>query len=307
MFKHRQWIVMAATVAAASGCSSDGPVDPGGNGSGSGGSGSGNVAVASVIVTPATVQLAPGERSILSATVLDGAGNALSRTVTWRSSNPAVAVVSTTGEVTAVAAGDVTISATAADRTGAAAVAVRTIPPTATITVNNQLIYPVRVAIGGVAAGLVPAQGARSFTLAANVTTEVDWDLERPLLGSQPLGEPMGGIFTVTAAAGSTRSLTVDNLVGSTWYFAPLITNRTNQALLMAVNYRLQSENRCQCTAPAGLTRVHLGYYRLFSNGNVTAFRDGSGYGGSFVYFDNFAPSVTQGSGTREFIFTVTP
>lgn len=72
------------------------------------------VPVASVSVTPATVTLATlGATQQLTATPKDASGSALSgRTVTWTTSSAAIATVSTTGLVTAIANGVATITAT---------------------------------------------------------------------------------------------------------------------------------------------------------------------------------------------------
>ncbi|HDS1692194.1 TPA: Ig domain-containing protein [Pseudomonas putida] len=67
------------------------------------------VAVTSVTVTPDTDTLAIAETSQLSAAVAPGAA---SQSVTWSSSDPAVATVSATGLVTGVSAGTATITAT---------------------------------------------------------------------------------------------------------------------------------------------------------------------------------------------------
>jgi uncharacterized protein YjdB len=90
--------------------------------------------VASVSVSPARVDLAPGARSELTVVTADAAGKALSgRTVMWASSNPAVASVDATGVITAVAPGTATISATSEGVSGAASVSV--VVPTITSVV----------------------------------------------------------------------------------------------------------------------------------------------------------------------------
>lgn len=70
------------------------------------------VSVASVSVTAPQTALAVGETSQYSAVTRDAQGNLLAgRPVTWASSLPAVATVSTTGLVTALTAGTTTITA----------------------------------------------------------------------------------------------------------------------------------------------------------------------------------------------------
>jgi hypothetical protein len=78
-----------------------------------GGSGSGNVAVTGVTVSPTSASLAVNGTQQLMATV--SPSNATNKTVTWTSSNNAVATVSSTGLVTGIAAGTATITVTTQD------------------------------------------------------------------------------------------------------------------------------------------------------------------------------------------------
>jgi acid phosphatase type 7 len=83
------------------------------------------VPVASVTVTPSSATVETGRTVQLTATVGDASGNTLSgRQVTWVSSNPALASVSTSGLVSGTAAGRVTISATSEGKVGTSEVTV---------------------------------------------------------------------------------------------------------------------------------------------------------------------------------------
>jgi len=86
-------------------------------------------AVASVEVTPATATIDVGASLALAATLRDARGNALTgRLVLWTSGDEAVAVVdSDNGEVSGVAPGTVTITATSEGQSGTAAITV--VPP----------------------------------------------------------------------------------------------------------------------------------------------------------------------------------
>ncbi|MFN8575031.1 MAG: Ig-like domain-containing protein [Gemmatimonadaceae bacterium] len=96
----------------------------------------GPAAVASVDVSPGSSSLAPSGTVQLSATPKDASGNALSgRTVTWTSSAPTVASVSTSGLVTALTVGNAEISAASEGRTGTATVSV--VSPIATISLDH--------------------------------------------------------------------------------------------------------------------------------------------------------------------------
>ena len=77
--------------------------------------------VASVTVSPASASLTVGATQQLAAVLKDAVGNTLTgRTITWASSNTAVATVSGSGLVTAVAAGSATITATSETKSGTA-------------------------------------------------------------------------------------------------------------------------------------------------------------------------------------------
>ena len=83
------------------------------------------IPVAAVSVSPATASLTPGQTVQLAATPTDASGNPLTgRVVTWTSSNGAVAAVSGSGLVSALAAGSATITASSEGQSGGAAVTV---------------------------------------------------------------------------------------------------------------------------------------------------------------------------------------
>jgi hypothetical protein len=94
-----------------------------------------NTPVASVVVQPASVDVQIGKTYQLVASVLDAAQNPLTgRPVTWTSGTPAVATVSNTGLVTAVAPGSARITAASGVVSGDATVTVPQIP-VATVSV----------------------------------------------------------------------------------------------------------------------------------------------------------------------------
>ncbi|HKN57268.1 MAG TPA: Ig-like domain-containing protein, partial [Gemmatimonadaceae bacterium] len=88
------------------------------------------IAVASVSVTLANSSLTPGLTTQATATTRDANNNVLTgRTIAWNSSNNALATVSASGLVTAVAVGSVQITATSEGKTGSANLAVVSPPP----------------------------------------------------------------------------------------------------------------------------------------------------------------------------------
>ncbi|WP_415843268.1 Ig-like domain-containing protein [Zobellia roscoffensis] len=81
--------------------------------------------VTGINVTPATSTVTIGNNIDLVANVVPA--NASNTGVTWSSSNPAIAMVSTTGAVTGVSPGAVAITATADDDSGTAGTAIVTV------------------------------------------------------------------------------------------------------------------------------------------------------------------------------------
>ena len=85
--------------------------------------------VASITLSPASVNLQVGQTTQLTATLHDANGTVLSgRTVTWSSDNSAVATVSGTGLVAAASAGSATITALSEGKSGTAGVTVSSVP-----------------------------------------------------------------------------------------------------------------------------------------------------------------------------------
>ena len=253
-----------------------------------------------------SVNVTVGQSTQISATVTDANGNTLNRSVTWKSSAPNVASVSTSGMVAGVSPGSATITASCDGHQASATVTVA--PAKVTIVVNNQLIGPIQVFANGTYIGNVNAQSSAQAQVPPNGGITVSWQLVKPTTTTGvPVGEDMGGTFQTVSNPPSTLNYTVNNLIGTQYYFAPLISNFGAERLLMAVNYGLVAESRCNCTVSPGQTDVYFGYYRLYSNSNVLAFADGSNYTGGYVYWQNFASVVTSGSGVLRINTNLSP
>ena len=105
--------------------------------------------VASVTVSLASSSANPGQTTQATATTRDANNNVLTgRVVTWGSSNPAVATVSSSGLVTAVAAGTAQITATSEGQSGSATYTVNSPPPppapvaSVTVSVTSSSLTP---------------------------------------------------------------------------------------------------------------------------------------------------------------------
>ncbi|HEY0972095.1 MAG TPA: Ig-like domain-containing protein [Gemmatimonadales bacterium] len=148
------------------------------------------VVVASVTVTPATITLDPGKNAALSAIVRDGSDAIIaSYPVTWTSGSSAVATVSATGVVTAVAPGTATITASAGGKSASVTVTVTAPPPP----------IPVNVALDAILLGTVAEyEGAQFYLPDVLVAGEDDATGVAPMqafvtysLASMPAGAPV--------------------------------------------------------------------------------------------------------------------
>ncbi|HEX6252128.1 MAG TPA: Ig-like domain-containing protein [Gemmatimonadaceae bacterium] len=168
--------------------------------------------VAAVTVEPSTTTIASGSTRTLTATVTDQNGGVLTnRVVTWSSSNPAVATVSSTGVVTAVAtgavAGTATITASAEGKSGSATVTVIA-GPVATVRITPSST--------SVPAGAKVSLSAEATDAAGNPISGLtfSWASSNPSVasvdGSGEVNAKREGTVTITAtAAGITGSATV--------------------------------------------------------------------------------------------------
>lgn len=168
-------------------------------------------AVASLLVTPRTpAPLVPGDTLRLTSAVRDSAGTVLSdRAVTYRSSTPAVATVSSDGKVSAVALGTTTIVAESEGVSASVAVSVRAPVASVNVAPANPTLFPGENRV------------IRSFALDARGSTldgrRVEWTSTNPaavlvsgtLEGAAILVAVAPGTATVTADIEGRRSSTV--------------------------------------------------------------------------------------------------
>lgn len=263
-------------------------------------------AVATVAVTPASSSLSVAQTVQLSATAKDQWGNvATGRTVSWSSSNSAVASVTTTGLVTAVGTGSATITATVEGKSGSATVSVSN---QYTLRVTNELIDSISVSLNGSSLGVVPARSIVTWTGAKPTSVTLSWSLiRRRTTSGATLGDQINAIFATDYAPPDVDDYDIDNVLNTSTYFAPLIDNRTPVRLLMVVNWLSSYENRCNCVVPANTPNVAIGYYRLFTTTEVRAYNEYSSYTGGYVYWKDFSANIPAGSGSYVLWTTVTP
>jgi uncharacterized protein YjdB len=166
------------------------------------------VPVASLQVSPTSANMFVGQTLSLTATTKDAAGNTLTgRPVTWASSSPSVATVSSTGQVAGVTQGSATITATSESKT-------------ATVTINVAIVPVASVQVAPATASLTVGQTAQLTATpkdsagSALTGRAVTWTSSAPTVASvSPSGLVTGGAAgsaTITAMSeGRTGSATV--------------------------------------------------------------------------------------------------
>ncbi len=178
-------------------------------------SGTPTVAVASVQVALAASSLTVGQTTQATVTAKDAGGNVLTgRVVAWASLNTAIATVSSTGLVTAVAAGSATIRATVETVNGDATVAVATatVAPVASVTVTlaasslltggaTQATAVAKDANGNVLTGRAVAWSSLNTTLATVSSTGVVSALAAGTVTIRATVETKTGDATLTISA----------------------------------------------------------------------------------------------------------
>src|SRR5437867_7816868 len=157
--------------------------------------------VASVSVTPATATIGVGQTAQYAAITRDAFGNPLGgRTVTWSSSNPAVATVNGAGQATGVAVGSATLTATSEGKSGTAAILVTNVP-VASVTVSPATASVPAGQGVQLTATLKDADG--NGVAGRTVTWSSDKTAEATVGGSGPGSGMVGGAATVTATGGA--------------------------------------------------------------------------------------------------------
>lgn len=118
------------------------------------------VPIATVTVAPGTQTLVIGAAGTLTASLADAAGNPITgRTVTWVSNRPAVATVTESGVVTAVAEGVAQIDATSEGKYGTANIVVTRVP-VARLEITPATMSLLEGQIGALSATAYGANGA---------------------------------------------------------------------------------------------------------------------------------------------------
>lgn len=250
---------------------------------------------ATVTVTPNVSVKDWGQTLQFAATAADAYGNAVTRAPAWSSSNTNIATINASGLASTLRAGSTTISATIDGRAGASSLSVTAV--NMRISVNNTLRLGITVKVAGVPIGTVPLQSTREFTISTPASLSFSWDIIRQTrTDGVSIGDNFGGYWDAFTPTFFER-FEVDHIVGDEIYFGPFIDNNSTADWLMVVNWGLQYENRCNCVVNKNTKNIFLGYYRWISTTNVRAYRTGSNYTGTYVYWQDFQQNIGQYDG----------
>lgn len=158
---------------------------------------------------------------------------------------------------------------------------------------RNELAAPIWLAVAQRAPVTVPPGTAQTVELPSG-SVVVQWNLARPLSANQrPMGEELRGSAVIREKRGLIRrSATIRE--SGTAYFAPLITNASQELIRITTNAGLEGAVDCGCAIRPGANRVFVGYYRLYQNSSVRA-RDSTG---RTATFRDLGPQVTTTDGT---------
>ena len=165
-------------------------------------------AVASVSVALGTSALNPGQTTQATATTRDASNNVLTgRVIAWTSNNPAVATVSGSGVVTAVAAGSAQITATSEGVIGSAGLSVAAPPPVAVASVNVTLT----------ATSLNPGQTTQATATTRDASNNVLTGRVIAWTSNNPAVATVSGSGVVTAVAAGSAQITAtsEGVIGS--------------------------------------------------------------------------------------------
>jgi hypothetical protein len=165
-------------------------------------------ALQSIALTPVSPSIAAGLSQQFDAvgSYSDGTTHDLTTSATWSSSNPPVATLNGSGQATAVAIGNATITAALSGDTGSANLIV--VPGLVSVQVN-----PPNPAIAVGTTQAFTAMGTFSDGSAQNLTASISWSSSAPSIATIAAGGQANGVTagqaTITATAGSVSGSTL--------------------------------------------------------------------------------------------------
>ncbi len=148
----------------------------------------------------------------------------------------------------------------------------------------NSLVEPVQLVVNGeVTRTLGPGERDSLLVRAGENPPTVEWRLIRPRQrDGREVGREFSSIVSAGVQQGGDRYSVIIGMAADRAMFAPLVTNRSNRALVAVINPGTPVEARCNCVIPARSRNVHIGYYPLLDNSTVRFFDARRPYQGAY-------------------------
>jgi hypothetical protein len=155
------------------------------------------------------------------------------------------------------------------------------------ISITNQLVQPVNIKLNDIYFGTISAQASGSFS-STIYPVRVSFEVVRQ---TDPNGNPIGDYMAGSwEAVYQSQNLTINNIIGSQYFFYLILNNNTNMECLISVNDGYISQ-----TSPGYLTpytqQVWAGYYNFFGNTNVSLHCNND-----YIYFWGLRPNEENGT-----------
>lgn len=252
------------------------------------------VPVDSVAVTPASAVRYPGQSVQLTAATFDSVGGALiGRTVTWGTSNTAVATVDASGLVTTVSVGDATITATSETVNGTATISVIPVPVASVVIAPDS----VEREIAATAQFTAVARDSAGGTLAGRTITWMSLNTAIATVDANGLATAVGAGLTSIVATSEGRADTARISVTTPTGAGPLVLGPFD--LLVTAN-----QDNGQGVATDGVDALYLvqGRSGIGESASLYAIRvDSTGAilaGPTSLNSNGDPPAVAYGGGT---------
>jgi hypothetical protein len=143
------------------------------------------------------------------------------------------------------------------------------------VIISNSLALPISISIDGAFEGVIQGGSSQVFYLRI-VPARISYEAVRNTDDQgQPFGEAVSGTFTQVL---DDQVLHVTYRSTKTLYFYPIISNNTSEDCGISINDGTADEQGGKYQVSAGMQKVTMGYYKLYSNSNVTLYCQSTSY-----------------------------
>ena len=243
---------------------------------------SASVTLESIEVTPASSSVDIGATVQLSAvgSYSDNSSTNISGSVSWTVSDSTIASVSASGLLTALAAGDVTVTATDGAVSDSAAVTVTTVP----VTLDSINVTPATSSLDVGEMVQLVATGSYSDNTTQDLSNTVSWSISDPSIASISVNGLLSaageGAVTVTATSGAISSDAVVNVNPAPVILQSIAVTPANSAIEVGETVQLvatgtYSDNTTAVISNAVSWTVNAGIATVSATGLLSANADG--------------------------------